>query len=67
MARKRHARKRKSKKAKPGLIIPIARLEKQAILAALKVLDGDKLRAARRLGIGKTTLYRKLNEYKYKH
>jgi two-component system response regulator HydG len=27
------------------------------------VLDGDKLEAARRLGIGKTTLYRKLKEY----
>jgi two-component system response regulator HydG len=44
-------------------IVPIAELEKQAILATVRVLNGDKLEAARRLGIGKTTLYRKLKEY----
>ena len=44
-------------------ITPIAELEKQAILHAIEVLQGDKLEAARRLGIGKTTLYRKLKEY----
>ena len=44
-------------------IIPIAELEKNAILAALEQLRGDKLLAARMLGIGKTTLYRKLKEY----
>jgi two-component system response regulator HydG len=38
-------------------------LEKQAILAAISQLHGDKLMAARLLGIGKTTLYRKLKEY----
>ena len=45
------------------IIMPIAELEKQAILHAIEVLQGDKLEAARRLGIGKTTLYRKLKEY----
>ena len=45
------------------IITPIADLEKQAILRAIEVLQGDKLEAARRLGIGKTTLYRKLKEY----
>jgi DNA-binding NtrC family response regulator len=45
------------------LIMPLAALEKQAILGALNRLHGDKLEAARLLGIGKTTLYRKLKEY----
>jgi DNA-binding NtrC family response regulator len=44
-------------------IVPIAELEKQAIYSALEQLKGDKLMAARMLGIGKTTLYRKLKEY----
>jgi len=44
-------------------ITPLDQLEKQAILHAIEVLHGDKLEAARRLGIGKTTLYRKLKEY----
>jgi two-component system response regulator HydG len=44
-------------------ITPLMDLEKQAILNAIQVLGGDKLEAARRLGIGKTTLYRKLKEY----
>ena len=44
-------------------ITPLEDMEKQAILHAIQVLDGDKLEAARRLGIGKTTLYRKLKEY----
>ncbi len=47
----------------PEVITSIAELEKQAILHAIEVLHGDKLEAARRLGIGKTTLYRKLKEY----
>ena len=46
-----------------GKIIPIAELEKQTILQALTELNGDKLQAARLLGIGKTTLYRKLKEF----
>jgi DNA-binding NtrC family response regulator len=44
-------------------IVPIADIEKQAILRAIDQLHGDKLEAARLLGIGKTTLYRKLKEY----
>jgi DNA-binding NtrC family response regulator len=44
-------------------IVPIAELEKQTILNALAQVNGDKLLAARLLGIGKTTLYRKLKEY----
>jgi len=41
----------------------LAELEKQAILAMLEQVNGDKLLAARLLDIGKTTLYRKLKEY----
>ena len=44
-------------------ITPLAELEKQAILNTIRQLKGDKLLAARLLGIGKTTLYRKLKEY----
>jgi two-component system response regulator HydG len=46
-----------------GKILPMAELERQTILNALVQLNGDKLLAARLLGIGKTTLYRKLKEY----
>jgi two-component system response regulator HydG len=46
-----------------GPVLPLAQLEKQAILETLRKLNGDKLLAARLLGIGKTTLYRKLKEY----
>jgi DNA-binding NtrC family response regulator len=41
----------------------IADMEKQAIFDTIRRLKGDKLMAARLLGIGKTTLYRKLKEY----
>ncbi len=44
-------------------IIPIAQLEREAILNALRQLKGDKLEAAKKLGMGKTTLYRKIREY----
>jgi len=47
----------------PCDIVPIAELEKRAIMSALTQVNGDKLRAASLLGIGKTTLYRKLKEY----
>jgi two-component system response regulator HydG len=44
-------------------IVPLAEVEKQTIIRALERLNGDKVTAARMLGIGKTTLYRKLKEY----
>ena len=44
-------------------IVPLVELEKQAIMTALQQLEGDKLMTAKMLGIGKTTLYRKLKEY----
>ncbi len=44
-------------------IVSIAEMEKDAILGTIQQLKGDKLLAAKLLGIGKTTLYRKLKEY----
>lgn len=44
-------------------ILPIAELERNTILNTITQLNGDKLLAAKMLGIGKTTLYRKLKEY----
>jgi DNA-binding NtrC family response regulator len=44
-------------------IVPMSELEKRTILSTISQLNGDKLLAARLLGIGKTTLYRKLKEY----
>ena len=44
-------------------VVTIAELERQAILDTIDQLQGDKLMAAKLLGIGKTTLYRKLKEY----
>jgi len=46
-------------------IIPISELERKTILNTITQLNGDKLLAARLLGIGKTTLYRKLKEYDF--
>lgn len=46
-----------------GGIVSIAEMEKHAILVTIRQLNGDKLMAAKLLGIGKTTLYRKLKEY----
>jgi len=44
-------------------ITPIREVNKQVILDALRQLGGDKTTAATVLGIGKSTLYRKIKEY----
>ena len=46
-------------------LVPLEELERRAIFRALRETAGDKLAAARLLGIGKTTLYRKLKEYEH--
>jgi DNA-binding NtrC family response regulator len=45
------------------VLLPLEELERRAIKRALRESGGDKLAAARLLGIGKTTLYRKLKQY----
>lgn len=45
-----------------GLFLPD--VEKETILKALDATRGDRAKAAQLLGIGRTTLYRKLKEYK---
>ena len=45
-------------------LLPLEELERRAILRTLRETSGDKLAAARMLGIGKTTLYRKLKQYR---
>jgi len=44
-------------------IVPLHVLERRAILNALEYTKGDRAIAAHLLGIGRTTLYRKLKEY----
>ena len=47
----------------PPSVIPLVELERRAILNALEYTKGDRAVAAHLLGIGRTTLYRKLKEY----
>ena len=44
-------------------LLPLEELERRAILSTLRQTGGDKQKTARLLGIGKTTLYRKLKQY----
>jgi DNA-binding NtrC family response regulator len=44
-------------------VVPLQELEKRAIQHALQHTRGDRTTAAQMLGIGRTTLYRKLKEY----
>ncbi len=44
-------------------LVPLDAMERRAIFRALQETGGDKVAAARMLGIGKTTLYRKLKHY----
>lgn len=47
----------------PNTIVDLATLEQQHIRRVLRHTNGNKTEAARLLGIGLTTLYRKLQEY----
>ena len=48
----------------PGPILPLMEVERRAIMRALEYARGDRAVAANLLGIGRTTLYRKLKEYR---
>jgi DNA-binding NtrC family response regulator len=50
-------------RAEPDAVVPLAEVERRAILHALQVTKGDRATAAHLLGIGRTTLYRKLKDY----
>jgi len=49
--------------ARPCPVLPLVEIERRAILHALDYTKGDRMMAASLLGIGRTTLYRKLKEY----
>ena len=51
------------KHRKALFVNPLAMLEREAIRVTLEHFNGDVVSAAGNLGIGKTTLYRKLKEY----
>jgi DNA-binding NtrC family response regulator len=46
-----------------GSVIPLDELVKRAIVRTVQLTKGDRTAAAQLLGIGRTTLYRKLKEY----
>jgi DNA-binding NtrC family response regulator len=48
-----------------GGVLPLQEVERRAIEQALTFTQGDRTTAAHLLGIGRTTLYRKLKEYGY--
>jgi DNA-binding NtrC family response regulator len=47
-------------------VVPLCEMERGAIINALEYTKGDRMMAAHLLGIGRTTLYRKLKEYNIK-
>lgn len=44
-------------------VMPLAEMEKAAIVNAMKVTGNNKAEAAKLLGVGRTTIYEKLKEY----
>lgn len=47
-----------------GKPLDLKAIEKQAVLNAIEVCDGNVIKAARLLGMGKTTIYRRRKEYR---
>lgn len=46
-------------------IVPLNEMEKRCITRAISLCEGDIVRASEALGVGKTTLYRKLRTWGY--
>jgi DNA-binding NtrC family response regulator len=61
--RERAAQEGRQVKLEIEVPAPIDEIERRAIEATLDYTGGDKTRAARALGIGRKTLYRKLQQY----
>ena len=49
--------------APPASILPLAEVERQALVNALEASDNNVTEAARALGLGRATMYRKLKKY----
>lgn len=64
LARQRVAAPPSPPQAQP-VVVPLEATERQAILNALDFTQGDRAQAAQLLGIGRTTLYRKLKRYQF--
>jgi DNA-binding NtrC family response regulator len=60
----RNWRKEAAPQAGAAVIETMAEVEKRAVMEAIRFTNGDKVKAAHLLGISRTTLYRKLEEYK---
>ena len=56
----------KTKSKKSRSVFYLADIEERTIFAALKHTRGHAVKAAKLLGIGKTTLYRRINKYNKK-
>jgi transcriptional regulator of acetoin/glycerol metabolism len=48
----------------PDPVVPLSDLKRRAIANALAFTKGDRALAAQLLGVGRTTLYRKVKEYR---
>jgi transcriptional regulator with PAS, ATPase and Fis domain len=59
----RHGSPRSSGGDQAATILPLSEIERRHILRAVEHVKGDLQAAAHLLGIGKTTLYRKLRQY----
>ena len=49
--------------AAPASVLPLAEVERQALVNALEASDNNVTEAARALGLGRATMYRKLKKY----
>jgi two-component system, NtrC family, response regulator AtoC len=47
----------------PSELVPLEEVERRYILRVMEAVGGNKTEAAQRLGLGRKTLYRKLESY----